>query len=173
MGEAVRELTPLVGEIDGPLAVFGHSMGGLIAFELTRALEGCGRPIDHLFLSCCAPRGDQRFRAGVDDDVLYARLGIDAGAIPASLRSLTSTTLRADLELCETFRPDGAVRAPVTVVVATADPLVPPGHAARWRAHAAGPIGFVPVTGGHDLLASVPHELLEIVTGALAPEGRP
>jgi surfactin synthase thioesterase subunit len=173
MADALRELMPIVGEIDGPLAVFGHSMGGLIGFELTLSLERRGRPVDHLFLSCCAPRGDQRLRAGVDDDALYARLGIDAGAIPASLRALTGETLRADLALCETFRPNGAVRAPVTVIVATADPLVPPGHAARWRAHAAGPIGFEPVSGGHDLLASVPLELLEIVTGALARERRP
>ena len=44
-----RELAPLA---DRPFAFFGHSMGALVAFELTRLLRRRGSPLPaHLFLS--------------------------------------------------------------------------------------------------------------------------
>src|SRR6185437_11212748 len=44
------------GLLDGPFALFGHSMGGLIAFELARRLCALGTPPVHLFVcSSAAP----------------------------------------------------------------------------------------------------------------------
>jgi acyl transferase domain-containing protein/NADPH:quinone reductase-like Zn-dependent oxidoreductase/surfactin synthase thioesterase subunit/NAD(P)-dependent dehydrogenase (short-subunit alcohol dehydrogenase family) len=50
-----RLLQGLLPELDGPFAFFGHCMGGLVAFELTRALRSVGKAPQHLFISACPP----------------------------------------------------------------------------------------------------------------------
>lgn len=50
------------GEHDGGMAFFGHSMGGLVAFEVARRFEAAGRPVAALFVSACAAPG----RSGYD-----------------------------------------------------------------------------------------------------------
>jgi surfactin synthase thioesterase subunit len=47
---------------DGPVAFFGHSMGGLVAFEVARRFEAAGNRIAALFVSACAAPG----RSGYD-----------------------------------------------------------------------------------------------------------
>lgn len=42
---------------DGPIAFFGHSMGGLVAFEVARRFEEAGNPIAALFVSASAAPG--------------------------------------------------------------------------------------------------------------------
>lgn len=44
------------------IALFGHSMGALVAFETARILEAAGRKVEALFVSACAAPG----RAGYD-----------------------------------------------------------------------------------------------------------
>jgi surfactin synthase thioesterase subunit len=46
----------------GGVAFFGHSMGGLVAFEVARRFEAAGNPIAALFVSACAAPG----RSGYD-----------------------------------------------------------------------------------------------------------
>lgn len=47
---------------DGRVAFFGHSMGGLVAFEVARRFDGSGHGIGALFVSACAAPG----RSGYD-----------------------------------------------------------------------------------------------------------
>lgn len=42
---------------DGGVAFFGHSMGGLVAFEVARRFEAAGNPVAALFVSACAAPG--------------------------------------------------------------------------------------------------------------------
>ena len=42
---------------DDKVAFFGHSMGGLLAFEVARRFEVAGSPISALFVSACAAPG--------------------------------------------------------------------------------------------------------------------
>ncbi len=42
---------------EGPIAFFGHSMGGLVAFEVARRFEAAGNPVAALFVSACAAPG--------------------------------------------------------------------------------------------------------------------
>lgn len=77
-----RKLSPeRVG--DGPVAFFGHSMGGLVAFEMARRFAAADRPVDALFVSACAAPGYSGFGDLEDsDDALLAAAadmtGIDA-----------------------------------------------------------------------------------------------
>jgi surfactin synthase thioesterase subunit len=49
-------LSPL-DRSDGDVAFFGHSMGGLLAFDVARRFEAEGTPIAALFVSACAAPG--------------------------------------------------------------------------------------------------------------------
>ena len=46
----------------GPVAFFGYSMGGLVAFEVAQRLQAAGKPVAALFVSACAAPG----RSGYD-----------------------------------------------------------------------------------------------------------
>jgi len=59
--EVCRKL-PTIGNDSGRIAFFGHSMGGLVAFEVARRLEEAGHGIGALFVSATAAPG----RSGYD-----------------------------------------------------------------------------------------------------------
>lgn len=56
----------------GPVAFFGHSMGGLLAFEVAVRFQSAGHPIAALFVSSCAAPGHIRYKElrGSDRDIL-------------------------------------------------------------------------------------------------------
>ena len=57
---------------DRPVAFFGHSMGGLLAFEVALRFQSAGHPIAALFVSSCAAPGHIRYKElqGSDRDIL-------------------------------------------------------------------------------------------------------
>ncbi|MCH9700940.1 MAG: alpha/beta fold hydrolase, partial [Actinomycetia bacterium] len=80
--EVCKKLSP-EQDRDGPISFFGHSMGGLLAFEVARRFEAAGRPITALFVSACAAPG----RVGYEeipetDDGLLAAVAKMTGASP-------------------------------------------------------------------------------------------
>ena len=54
------------------MAFFGHSMGGLLAFEVALRFQSAGHPIAALFVSSCAAPGHIRYKElqGSDRDIL-------------------------------------------------------------------------------------------------------
>ena len=72
----------------GPVVFFGHSMGGLLAFEVARRFEEAGNPVAALFVSACAAPG----RVGYedipdDDDGLLAAVSTMTGASPEFMQN--------------------------------------------------------------------------------------
>jgi surfactin synthase thioesterase subunit len=57
---------------DAPVAFFGHSMGGLLAFEVALRFQSAGKPIAALFVSSSAAPGHIRYKElqGSDRDIL-------------------------------------------------------------------------------------------------------
>src|SRR6185503_11064474 len=101
----------LLPYLDVPFAFFGHSMGALIAFELTRHLRRHGRPGPrHLFLSGArAPRrpAPPPFHV-LPEHALLAELSRLNGTPPEILQepeymAMVLPLIRADLELYETY----------------------------------------------------------------------
>lgn len=105
----MREIQPL---LDKPFALFGHSMGGLIAFELARSLRRFGLPRPtRLFISACAAPQvsdlNPPIHALPDEQFLTALKrfnGIPSEILdqPEALKILLPS-LRADLEAVETY----------------------------------------------------------------------
>jgi surfactin synthase thioesterase subunit len=57
LADRVCQLLSPPDRSDGETAFFGHSMGGLLSFEVARRFEAAGSPIAALFVSACAAPG--------------------------------------------------------------------------------------------------------------------
>lgn len=141
-----RALLPLTG---APLALFGHSMGSLVAYEVAVRMEKEHRIVPHhLFVSgrWTPDREDDRRLHLADDDALIAEMGrlgnadLDLFAV-TELRELMLGVLRADYRLLATHsRPTlHRIAAPIVAYCGDRDPGCAPDDAAGWeRATAAG-----------------------------------
>lgn len=164
----------LAPRLDRPYALFGHSFGAALAFELAARLP---RAPVHLFVSAwCPPAGPAPAGppAPLDDADLLAELARHGG-IPAALAgdaemmAALLRPLRADLHLLRAHRPAGAApaRGALTILGGRDDPLVPPERLLRWAAalRAAPPVIF---PGGHFYLRACLPALLDALRDRLA-----
>ena len=149
--ESLDDLLPAVHQalrpfLDVPFAFFGHSMGALISFELTRRLRNAGDP-GPVALFPSGHRGPhlplrRRMWAELPGDELMRELS-DLNGIPQELLGnkevldLVLPTLRADLRLYEAYahEPDEPLPCPIAAFGGDGDLLVNKGELEGWRQH--------------------------------------
>jgi len=174
-------LDGLVGHLVPPFALFGHSMGALIAFELVRRMRPRGVAPVHLFASGCrAPHLPSR---SPDRHTLPAPEFLTAiqelGGIPPELlaeREFLDTmlpSLRGDCTLVETyaFRPQAPLSCPVSAFGGLLDEEVPPEDVAAWSCHTTGPFRVHLLPGDHFFVNSARPDLLRLVVSELGSAG--
>ncbi|MRG97808.1 type I polyketide synthase [Polyangium spumosum] len=187
MGPLVDALTPMLeGFLDLPFALFGCSVGGLVAFELSRALRArYGVTPRHLFVAACAaPDRANPMQAQLSSLISTDGTGPEAIASLRELGLLTASavtdtellaavwpTMRADLTLAlgYRFRVGGLSDAPVTALGGVEDRGVGRGDLGPWYAMTNGAFQLMMMNGGHLFMDTSPRELLEIVCRALRP----
>ncbi|MEV4615877.1 alpha/beta fold hydrolase [Kitasatospora sp. NPDC049258] len=168
----LAELTPYLGT---PFALFGHSMGGLLAYELGRRLEAAGhRPELVIASGAAAPRvlSGPHPVAEVSDDLLLAELREDEAAPPevladAELMALLLPVLRADLAVVASYRDDPArppLRAPLRLYHGWDEVPDPARLVADWTPAATDPPRAHGFPGGHFFVRTAPHEVLARLT---------
>lgn len=179
----------LMDAIDGfehrPLALFGHSFGATVAFELAHVMSAAGQPPTLLAVSGRRPpheppygensRGPQK----LDDASLIARMR-ELGGTPEEvleheeLLQLLLPVLRADFTILKRYQPPErpALECPMVVYGGVDDPDVPPAALDAWRRHGAGHVPVERFAGGHfyldgaagaDLRASLKAHLLAAI----------
>ncbi len=141
----VEELADLIGaEIPGRFAFYGHSMGALIAFELTRTLRRRGQDVPaHLFLSAC--------RAPTAIRSVPPTYNLSAPDFMAKIARLRGTPkeffehpeiqnallplLRADFEITDTYDyvPESPLACPITIYGGDRDELATQEQLAPWK----------------------------------------
>ena len=168
--------TALAPAVDRPTAVFGHSMGAAVAYEVTRRLERRGKNPTRLILS--GHPAPHRQRPNMvhrrDDEGLIAEVvGLNAAsadrfADPA-LRQLVLPAIRADYRLIETYRPasPGRIHTPVSAVINSDDEEVDADEARGWSDCTTGEFELGQLPGGHFYLVDEDHAFVQWLLTAL------
>jgi surfactin synthase thioesterase subunit len=170
----VRRLAgPLLQRADRPFALFGHSMGALLAYELAYELVARGRPPVHLLVS--GHPAPQLVRQAPGEAVhtlprpaLVRHLRAFQGTADEVLNhpemlELLLPVIRADYRLCEThrFADRPPLPLPVTALGGAHDPGVRPEEVRAWREGTSDRFAYEILPGGHFYL----HARLEDVAG--------
>ena len=160
-------------ELHVPYAVFGHSMGALLAFEFALALAASNiGPPSRLIVS--AARAPSRLSVDVplhilpDDEFLeavqrrYAHPSLTS--IDAELLQIFLPALRADMEMYETYRchPGAVLSCPISVFTGSAQ-TVPASAFAAWSDHTSLPIQHETFPGGHFFIHDSEMAVIETV----------
>ncbi len=178
--EVAAALTAPASADDGPLALFGHSMGAVVAFEVARRLQAAGRPCDRLFVSGrAAPTAQHRESLSrLDDRALIEEMQRIGGTDPRlfedpELAALLLGVIRADYGLLEKYRfePEPLLDCAVTALNGDADPRVSPAAAAGWAARTRGTFRAITLRGGHFYLAEQTAQVVAVVEAGLIGAG--
>jgi surfactin synthase thioesterase subunit len=172
----VAELAPSRGR---PTALFGHSMGSVIAFEVARRLEAMGCPPTWLFVSGSAAPSRQRRECThlLDDPSFLGEVqklgGTDRRLLDDDeLMQLMLPVIRADSQALESYRyaPGPPLRCPVTALNGQDDPKVRRRTASAWRKHTTGRFRSLTLRGGHFYLVDQVPVVAAVIEGCLAAQ---
>ncbi|MEV0648305.1 alpha/beta fold hydrolase [Phytomonospora sp. NPDC050363] len=167
-----------------PYAIWGHSMGSLIAYEAYYELRErtTDLPGHMIFSGRCAPHSKQKIselHKIADDDAFIAALDVYGGGTKEALadpglRELFLPVLRADFELSETYRWTARaddIHCDVTVVNGRDDQSVEAARLPEWHELVAGRVDFRTAEGDHFFLHTnqqIVHSVVSDVHSALA-----
>jgi medium-chain acyl-[acyl-carrier-protein] hydrolase len=163
LADQVEWLLPEVREISTPLAIFGYSMGALLAFELAHALRAAhARAPVLLMLAAHAPPSHgtrARILHTLPDDEFVRGVASFDGTSPevcanAELMELLLPRLRSDVEACENYAPPPRppLDVPFVIYGGVADAEVPHGALLHWAPLSRGRFDCVLLPGGHFFL---------------------
>lgn len=160
-----------------PIALFGHSLGAVVAFEVARLMEAEGVAPRHLFASgrrapsvLRAESVHQRSDAGILTELrLLGGPGVEMLDDP-EIAAAFLPAIRSDYRAVETYRcePGALVRCPVTVLVGDRDPRVSRVEAEAWQSHTSAAFELREFPGGHFYLWERPAEVAAAVQRELA-----
>lgn len=168
----------LLPHCDRPFAFFGHSMGALIGFALTRHLRQRGLPLpEQLFLSAYrAPQIplEASWHLLPDDELLQKILTLNGtrGEVFANpeLRRMLLPIFRADLTLCDTYAwmPEEPLNVPITVFGGQEDKRAEQKSLDAWREHTSAAFTLHMLPGDHFFWHGNAQPVWQIIAQALS-----
>lgn len=146
---------------DLPYALFGHSMGSWIAYELAHRISAEGhRPPAHLFLSGrrapTAPYAGPILHTLPEAEFVEALIGLGGVSRELfedpNLREIFLRIIRADLKITETYQyvdRGRLLEMPATVLNGKSDSTIAVRDLFPWRSLFTGPCSICALDGGH------------------------
>ncbi|UII30438.1 SDR family oxidoreductase [Fulvivirga ulvae] len=175
MKQAIHKISDaLMGVMDKPAIFFGHSMGGLIAFEVMRELRRrlAKLPVNLIVSSTpqLASYDKQHLDHNADDKTLMKRFPhLSKEAIPdAELREILIRLLRNDLKLLSTYEYEFAppLDVNITAIHGKSDSTVSQKQMSLWTNETTLKFKFIEREGDHHYLRSC----TDFVTGLINNE---
>ena len=164
--------------LDRPFALFGHSMGALIAYEIARALCSASQPPLHLFVSAqAAPHVPSRtlprhsLPPGAFEAALARINGMPAQILQdAEVMAAIVPLLRADLALAETYAwtRGEPLDVPMTAFGGAKDPEASLEDLDAWRMHSRHFRGVRLFPGDHFYLRDDPALVVNAIAAGLS-----
>jgi medium-chain acyl-[acyl-carrier-protein] hydrolase len=171
----LAEITPLAKQ-SLPYSLFGHSYGGLLAYELTNRLQAAGLPRpQHLFLSACGAPWARELRSySTLDDAEFKDLLADYNATPPevlandAMLALLLPGLRADFTMVETYQSNWSTleRVPVHLFHG-ADDEITADELQAWQQRIAQTVTMECMRGGHFFIHDEKECLLNAISAHL------
>ncbi|GAB2693310.1 thioesterase II family protein [Nocardia thraciensis] len=172
LADGILEVLP-----DGPLALFGHSMGAAVAHEVALRLRHDNRnPVAHMAVSGREPpmhqrAGDLHTRGVSAVAAELVRLSPRNAALvgDSALAELILPVVVNDYRLIETYRPGTPppLDCPLTVLIGDRDTEVSVGEARDWARYTTGRTTVWRLPGDHFYLVDQRATVLDIVERAL------
>ncbi len=161
MDEIVDALLPvLTGWLDKPFLFWGHSFGGIIAWEVTRRLRASRGPQPFHFMvsGTIAPhlvpiwqRRDVMLRTMNSDNTTDYLISLARYVDDPEFIKRILGPMRADYPLLMSYRhrPSEPLPCGITVFSALQDDMVYPDETAMWEGYTSGSFDFHAVDGDH------------------------
>ena len=154
----IDSLRPFMSDL--PFAFFGHSLGGIVALEVTRDLAGRRGPLPCHVIISARPAPHLRLRrvpvAQLSSEELTEWLRHVHGTSEIVLQSremmdLLLPAMRADLEIDDTYRsaPDPVLACPLTVLGGLRDEEARPEELKEWERYTSCSFTLRLVEGDH------------------------
>jgi len=169
----------IADSIQEPFALYGHSMGGLIAYELAQHLrKHYDKSPRVLFVS--ASRSPDRFKKDralhrLPDEEMIQSLIRDFGrggkttAAELDMMRAMSDTIRADLKLLETYehKPQEPLPCPIVGIAATEDHRVTASDVNGWRSFTTARFTMRTMAGHHFFLRQQEKAITDLIASRL------
>lgn len=180
----VQSIANNIGSLlDKPYLLFGHSMGGAVAYELFQTLARNEQALpEHLVIS--AIEGPSANHDGnlhqQNDNVLKQELkklngtSVNLDDFP-ELADMVLPMMRNDYRLIETYRPAeprSLVTAPICVMVGDSDDELSPGDAEAWEQETKEAFEIHSFPGGHFYLVDETEAVVQVLKNLLIKSQR-
>lgn len=177
--QLINELAiEVVRNIEPPYAIFGHSMGALLSFELAKLLQSQYQISPcHLFVSGFrAPHLPPREKIANLPDMEFLERLREYGGIPElieqnpELLDLFLPVFRADFKLLDNYcyRASGPLNCPVTAFGGNSDPKVSPTEINSWQNQTMSKFNSYFLPGGHFFIMQSRQQLINYLRYELA-----
>lgn len=175
--------TAIANHVDRPYAIFGHSMGGRLGFELIRELRRRKVPMPQLFFVSGVRPPEMEIVTRIShlpDDEFCARVVAMGGTQPEALaepelRELVLPALRADFTAVESYAYADEPPLPVPIVgfAGADDPEASPEDMIGWAAHTGRRFTLHTLPGSHFFLHSARPAVQALIDAEAAAVGGP
>jgi surfactin synthase thioesterase subunit len=182
---ADRASAAIASVVDRPTYLFGHSLGGVVAFEVARRLRGVAA-LRHLVASGCAapsllPTDYLRWAAQLDGRAFAEAMTKFEGMSPEivedrELQELLLPDLRADCRLIAAYRyqPAAPLEVRLSLINGRDDWRVGNGMLAPWRSEVTTAPDYHWRDGGHFYFADRPAAVVDVLRAVVrAGSGEP
>ena len=146
--QVIQEIEETESSNASPIVLFGHSFGGIVAFEVARRLEDLGKAPLAVFVSAAAPPHlplTTTCISNMDAESIVKYFASRGYQVPREILNdkesleLFLRTAKADYTVLETYQPSyEKIKSPLYVLGGDEDPGIPKENLSEWEKHAEG-----------------------------------